>query len=171
MGGCSMDSGPRIHALNIALLSGETAKWEIFLRSHLYILNNRLDGLTYAGENHSTKKTYVKEIEALDINVLDLILGISLRIENPSKNHYYSWFNGNGRALAESKNPRLVETTLLDMISDNDLDDFNRILMYNLFDNYNHNLTDENAKKLNQSKLQLAVSNMPDYISSRILKN
>jgi hypothetical protein len=34
IGGCSMDNSPRIHAQNIAILSAETTKWEIFLRSH-----------------------------------------------------------------------------------------------------------------------------------------
>ncbi len=113
---CGMDNSPRIHAFNIALLSGETIKWEILLRSHLDIMNYRFDGLSDKGFNQSTKNTYVKEIEVLDVNVLDLILGISLRIENPSKNHY-SRYNSNGRALSESKNPRLVETTILNMIS------------------------------------------------------
>jgi len=169
VGGCSMDSSPRIHALNIALLSAETTKWEIFLRSHLNIMNDRFDRVSDGSYAQGARNTYIKEIEVLDINVLDLILGISLRIENPSKNHYFSSISRVGRALSESGNPRLVETTILDMISDNELDDYNRILMYYLFDNYNHNLTDENTKKLNQSKLQLAVSNMPDYISSRII--
>ena len=35
VGGCSMDSRPREHAINIALLSAETFNWEVFLKSHL----------------------------------------------------------------------------------------------------------------------------------------
>lgn len=167
-----MDSRPRDHALNIALLSAETAKWEIFLRSHLNIMNDRFDRVSDGSYAQGTRNTYIKEIEVLDINVLDLILGISLRIENPSKNHYFSSIDRVGRALSESRNPRVAETTILNMISDSELDDYNRILMYYLFENYNYNLVDEKVKKLNQSKLKLAVSNMPDYISSRIiLKN
>lgn len=169
IGGCSMDSSPRIHALNIAMLSAETIKWEIFLRSHLNIMNDRFDRASDGSYAQKERNTYIKEIEVLDINVVDLILGISLRIENPSKNHYFSSINRVGRALSESTNPQLVETSILNMISDNELDDYNRILMYYLFDNYNYNLIDEKAKKLNQSKLQLAVATMPDYISSRII--
>lgn len=105
----------------------------------------------------------------MDINTLDLILGISLRIENPAKNHYFSSIDRVGRALSESRNPRLAETAILSMISDSDLDDYNRILMYYLFDNYNYNLADENAKKANQSKLKNAIASMPDYISSKII--
>jgi hypothetical protein len=169
IGGCSMDSSPRIHALNIALLSAETTKWEIFLRSHLNIMNDRFDRVSDGSYAQGARNTYIKEIEVLDINVLDLILGISLRIENPAKNHYYSNIGRVGRALSESGNRILVETSLLDMISDNDLDDYNRVLMYYLFENYNYSLTDENAKKDNQSKLKIAVANMPDYISSKIV--
>ena len=164
-----MDSRPRIHALNIAMLSAETIKWEIFLRSHLNIMNDRFDRVSDGSYAQKERNTYIKEIEVLDINVLDLILGISLRIENPSKNHYFSSINRVGRALSESSNPESVETSILNMISDNELDDYNRILMYYLFDNYNYNLVDEKAKKLNQSKLQVAVATMPDYISSRII--
>ncbi|MDR7210075.1 hypothetical protein [Flavobacterium piscis] len=169
IGGCSMDSSPRIHALNIAMLSAETIKWEIFLRSHLNIMNDRFDRVSDGSYAQKGRNTYIKEVEVLDINVLDLILGISLRIENPSKNHYYSSINRVGRALAESSNATLAEMIILDMIADNDLDDYNRVLMYYLFDNYNYSLTDENIKMLNKTKLQLAVSKMPDYISSRIV--
>ncbi|MFH7012578.1 hypothetical protein ACHRV5_11950 [Flavobacterium sp. FlaQc-52] len=169
IGGCSMDDSPRVHALNIAMLSAETTKWEIFLRSHLNIMNDRFDRASDGSYAQGARNTYIKEIEVLDINVLDLILGISLRIENPSENHYFSNINRVGRALSESSNPTLVEMNLLNMIVDTDLDDYNRVLMYYLFDNYNYNLKDENAKKLNQSKLQVAVSKLPDYISSRII--
>lgn len=169
IGGCSMDNSPRVHALNIAMLSAETIKWEIFLRSHLDIMNDRFDRASDGSYAKGARLTYIKEIEVLDINVLDLILGISLRIDNPSKNHYYSSINRVGRALSESSHPELVEASLLDMIKDNDLDDYNRILMYYLFDNYNYNLKDEKIKESNESKLKLAVATMPDYISSRII--
>lgn len=168
-GGCSMDSRPRNHALSIAILSAETAKWDIFLRSHLDIMNDRFERASDGSYAKAQRNTYVKEIEVLDINVLDLILGISLRIENPAKNHYFSSISRVGRALSETSKPKLIEKTILDMITDNDLDDYNRILMYYLFENYNYYLTDENSKKTNQSSLNLAVSKMPNYISSRLI--
>jgi len=43
VGGCSMDSSPRYHAFNIALLSAETTKWDVFLKSHLNIMNVRFN--------------------------------------------------------------------------------------------------------------------------------
>jgi hypothetical protein len=168
VGGCSMDSAPRIHAFNIALLSAETIKWEIFLRSHLNIMNDRFDRVSDGSYAQAGRKTYIKELEVLDINVLDLILGISLHVENPSQNHYYGSINRIGRALSESENKQEVEKSILAMIEDDDLDDYNRVLMYFLFDNYNYCLTDNGQKEVNKSRLANAVKKMPDYLASKI---
>lgn len=169
IGGCSMDQSPRIHAFNIALLSAETTKWEIFLRSHLNIMNDRFDRVSDGSYAQKERKTYIRELEVLDINLLDLIIGISLRIENPSNNHYYSSINRIGRALSESKNKVEIENQLLQMVKDDSLDDYNRTLMYFLFDNYNHYLEDKNLQKENIVKLQEAVATLPSYISSKIV--
>lgn len=168
VGGCSMDNGPRVHAQNIALLSAEATKWEIFLRSHLDIMNDRFDRVSDGSYAWDQRQTYIKELEELDINVKDLLLGVSLRLKNPSENHYYGSINRIGRALAESKEADAVETSLLEMIADSDLDDFNRVLMYYLFDNYTYNLKDEIRKKENIERLKQAVAKMPDYIESKI---
>ncbi|MES2543611.1 MAG: hypothetical protein V4548_01905 [Bacteroidota bacterium] len=168
VGGCSMDNRPRVHAFNIALLSAETTKWEIFLRSHLDIMNDRFDRVSDGSWAQEGRSTYIKELEILDINILDLILGISLSVENPAENHYFGSINRIGRALSESENKSQIETTILQLIADENLDDYNRVLMYYLFDNYNYNLKDENSKKSNSDKLKLAVSTMPDYIASKI---
>lgn len=167
-GGCSMDLSPRYHAQEIALLAAETTKWEIFLRSHLNIMNDRFDRVSDGSYAQQGRQTYIKELEVLNINLIDLILGISIRIENPVENHYFSRIGRTGRAIAESKDTKLFENEILNMIIDNELDDYNRILAYYLFDNYNYSLQDMNIKKENQEKLKIAVSKMPTYISSKI---
>lgn len=168
IGGCSMDNSPRIHALNIAVLSAETVNWETFLRSHLDIMNDRFqrdsDG-SYAWEK---RETYIKELEDLDINVSDLILGITLRIENPSENHYYGNISRLGRALAEAKNSTEIEAKMLRMIEDSSLDDYNRILIYYLFDNYNYFLKDKKRKSKNSKLLQNAIEKLPNYLAEQI---
>ena len=168
VGGCSMDNSPRIHAFNIALLSAETTKWEIFLRSHLNIMNDRFDRVSDGSYAQKGRETYIKELEVLDINVLDLILGISLRVENASINHYYGSINRIGRALAEGKFKSETSTMILDMIKDDELDDYNRVLMYFLFDNYNYSIQDKNEQALNKIKFKEAVSKLPEYILSNI---
>jgi hypothetical protein len=161
IGGCSMDNSPRIHAQNIAILSAETTKWEIFLRSHFDIMNDRFDRVSDGSWAYKDRQTYIRELEVLDINVPDLILGISLRVENPVENHYFGSIRRIGRALSETSANDLVETRMLDMIADYELDDFNRVLMYFLFDNYNYNLKDEIRKTANLEKLKKRFPKCP----------
>jgi len=170
VGGCSMDNSPRIHAMNIAILSAEALNWETFVRAHLDIMNDRFERMSDGSYAWGKRNTYIKELEELDINVTDLLLGISLRIENPSKNHYFGSIGRIGRALSESKNANEIEIKMLEMIKDSTLDDYNRILMYYLYVNYNYYVIDENEKKENEKQLNATVNLMPDYIKEKIRK-
>ena len=168
IGGCSMDDSPRIHAMKIAKLSAETANWEVFLRAHLDIMNDRFDRVSDGSYAQQGRKTYIKELEVLGINVLDLLLGISLRTENATNNHYYGNIGRLGRALAETKDRTLIEDKMLDMITDSKLDDYNRILIYYLFLNYNYNLSDKNIQTANVTRLNTAVKTLPGYLSGKL---
>jgi hypothetical protein len=168
VGGCSQDNSPRIHALNIAMLSAETINWETFLRSHLDIMNDRFERVSDGSYAWAGRKTYIRELEILDINVPELLLGITLRVENPGKNHYYGSIGRLGRAIAESKDLALFSSKILEMIADNKLDDYNRVLMYYLYLNMNHYLQDEEIKKENKERLKKAISALPAYLSEKI---
>jgi len=168
IGGCSMDSRPREHAINIALLSAETYNWEVFLKSHLDIMNDRFDRMSDGSYAWGQRNTYIKELEELNINVPDLILGISFRIENPASNHYFGSIGRVGRALSETKNRIEIEQAMLSIISDKKLDTYNRLLFYFLFKNYNHYIKDETVKKENNDKLAATLMTLPDFISERL---
>ncbi len=164
MGFCSMDDGPRIHAVNIALLSAETTNWEVFLRSHLDIMNDRFDRMTDASYAQGHRQTYIKELEDLDINVPELILGISLRVENPSPNHYYGSIGRLGRAISESKQKEAFEKEMLAMIADPELDDYNRVIAYFLYKSYlNYLYSGKDHTEKNQ-KLKTAIAGLPGYL-------
>lgn len=171
VGGCSMDNSPRIHAKNIALLSAETAKWDVFLKAHLNILNDRFDRVSDGSYAYGKRNTYIKELEELNINVDDLLLGTSFRFENPVENHYFSSISRLGRAISESKDRGKFTDFILGAIADNDLDDYNRVLMYYLFLNFNQYLDSENDKIQNLEKLKVSVQKMPEYLSSRLKIN
>lgn len=168
IGGCSMDESPRIHAKNIAILSAETAKWEVFLKSHLNIMNDRFDRVSDGSYAYGARNTYIKELEVLDINVPDLILGTVFRIDNPAENHYFASIGRIGRALSESKDRKSLEARMLEYIEDKELDSYNRIMMYYLFLNYNSYLQDDTEKKVNSDRIAKAVATMPDYILSKL---
>jgi cytidylate kinase len=161
MGMCSQDQGPRIHAMSIAVLSAETVNWEVFLRAHLDIMNDRFERVSDGSYAWAARKTYIRELEELDINVEDLLLGITLRIENPNKNHYFGCVGRLGRALSESQNSEQIESKILNMIQDSNLDDYNRFVMCYLFLNYNYYLEDESKKEANQKRFAAALESLP----------
>lgn len=168
VGGCSMDQGPRIHAMNIAILAAQTANWSVFLKAHLDIMNDRFERVSDGSYAWGLRNTYIKEIELLNLNITDLLLGICFRYKNPSTNHYFGGVGRIGRAMAESKDSLLLENTIIDAIKDNSLDDFNRVIMYFLFTNYNYYIQDKAHQELNKTRLSEAVKNLLPHLSSKI---
>jgi hypothetical protein len=166
IGNCSMDQSPRYHAMNICKLSAETTKWDIFLRSHLDIMNDRFDRRSDGSYAWAGRKTYLKELEQLDIKVEDLLLGTCLRVQNVSSNHYWGSIGRVGRALADASDKDELENRLVSMMKDRNLDIFNRMLTIYLLDNYLYNLEDEARKKQGEERLESAISEMPDFIKA-----
>lgn len=166
VGFCSMDQSPRYHAMNICRLAAETTKWDIFLRSHLDIMNDRFERQSDGSYAWAGRKTYLKELESLDIPAVDLLIGTSLRVSNVSDNHYTSSIGRTGRALADASDKDVLEARLVAMISDEDLDLYNRLLMAYLFSHYVHNLDDETRQKIGVEKLKAAVGTLPGYAKS-----
>lgn len=169
VGRCSQDDSPRMHAQNIAIIAAETTSWDVFLRAHLNIMNDRFERASDGSYAQARRKTYIKELEELNINVLDLLLGISLRIENSSKNHYYGNIYRLGRALSETKDRNKIEVQMLKMIGDQKLDDYNRAVIYFLYRNYCYYLNNDDTKKIDK-KMKKAIKLLPKYLSDSIEK-
>lgn len=169
VGTCSQDSSPRKHAINIAILAAETHNWDVFLKAHLDILNDSFDRATDGSYAWEQRKTYIKELEALNIQVSDLLLGIAFRIQNPVENHYFGNVGRMGRALSETKYIKDIETDMLSVISNDKVDYFNRLVFYHLFRSYNHYLDDEDAKQTNQNRLITALEGFPEGLQNRII--
>lgn len=170
-GKCSMDSSPRLHAQDIARLSAETVNWEIFLRAHLDIMNDRFDRLSDGSYAQGMRKTYIRELEVLDINVPDLMMGITLRAGNLHANHYYGSISRLGRSLSESKQAAEMEALMLRMIADDGLDDYNRALVFYLFRNFHYYLAKENVKNVDKAKLRLATNALPPYLVAKMKRH
>jgi hypothetical protein len=164
VGRCSRDQGSRYHAMNICKLSAETAQWDVFLRSHLDIMNDRFERMSDGSYAQGERKTYLKELEELDIQAVDLLIGTCLRTDNVSIGHYWGSINRVGRALADVSDKRALEERLLAAMNDGRLDSFNRLLIFYLFDNYIYNLEDEAYKQLSKTKLDAVVATMPEEI-------
>ncbi len=165
VGGCSMDDSPRVHMKNIASLSAKTAKWEIFLRAHLNIMNDYFSRVSDGSYAYGRRETYYNELEALNIEALDLLIGISLRFQNSNEGHYFGSIGRIGRAFAESNKKKEVEERFSLLIEDDGLDDFNRMLICFLHLNYIYYIEDEIERKAALDSLYESVLTLPDYLS------
>lgn len=170
MGYCSQDRSPRYHVREIAILSAQSNRWDVFLRSHLDIMNDRFDRQSDGSYAYASRKTYLKELEELDLNVVDLMLGLSMRAQNLSGNHYYGTIWRLGWALTESREKERFETTAMQMIKDDRLDDFNRGLIFMLYKNYLYRLDDSALIKSKMDALKNTANDFPAFIRPYILE-
>lgn len=174
MGSCSMDNGPIIHATNIARLAGETCCMEIFLRSHLDILNDNFERMIDASYAQPGRKTYGKELEALGVDFRYLVPGILLRADHFAVNHYYGELNRTGRAMAELDSKAAVYRTIETLIADRKLDLYNRLCLVFFAEAYNYNLkklsltTEADA---NLKRLKVLTADFPVYVNAPLYKS
>jgi hypothetical protein len=164
IGFCSQDQSPRYHAMEICQLAAETTQWDIFLRSHLDIMNDRFERMSDGSYAQQGRKTYLKELEALGIPAIDLLIGTCLRVKNVSENHYWGSIGRVGRALADAEDKAALEQRLLAMVQDEKLDPYNRLLTAYLFNNYAHNLDEESHAAACLQDLEKAVNTLPDFV-------
>ena len=150
----------RLHALDIATLAAESVNWDIFLRAHLDILNDRFDRASDGSYAQAGRQTYVMELEELEIAVPDLLLGTLLRAENTSAGHYVASANRTGRAITEAKEAEAIAARLLAMIADPELDLYNRAVLYYAYLNYNGHLEDEALQARNEKALEEAMASI-----------
>lgn len=169
-GYCSMDQSPRLHAIDIAVLSAETYNWPVFLKAHLDVMNDRFDRASDGSYAWGARQTYIKELEELNIHVHDLMLGITFRFSDPAVHHYFGSVGRIGRALAETKDSTGIEQSILTVIADRELDTYNRLVFYFLFLNYNHFVTGDVRKEANKVRLMEAVKTLPEGIQEQIMK-
>jgi hypothetical protein len=167
VGQCSQDDSPRLHARDIAILSAKAHSWDIFLRAHLDIMNDHFDRVSDGSYAWGQRKTYLKELEELNLNIVDLMLGLTLRAQNLPSNHYLGTVWRLGWALTESKERIVFEEKALAMVKDDALDEFNRGLIFILYSSYLQHL--ENKEGLEKSiALKNNIQQFPPFIQTAI---
>lgn len=159
-GMCSMDSSPRYHAMHIALLAAETERWDVFLKAHLDIMNDNFTRMSDGSYAWAQRKTYMKELESLNINLTELLMGICLLHDNPAEHHYFANISRIGRALSEASAREELENTILVAIRDSELDLINRIRMYFVYKQFVVHLP-ESEREAHYQKLEAAIEYLP----------
>lgn len=168
VGRCSRDPSPRLHIMDIGQLAAEAANWQVFLRAHLDIMNDYASRMFNSSYAEKSRNTYIREIEELDIDVQDLLLGITLRISNGAANHYFGSADRLGRAFAETRYRTSLEKKVLAMIADEQLDDYNRYLLQHLFLNYLYYLPEKTDRTNGFQLLEAAAKTTPAYLQQKL---
>lgn len=167
-GFCSMDSRPREHARAIAVLASRTHNWPVFIRAHLNIMNDYMDRMTDGSYAQSGRKTHLRELELINIHTTDLLLGSAMRASNMAAGHYYGAINRYGRALSETQNPAAFESQIKKMLSDKQLDDVNKLLLFALYANYCYSQPTKEKATEKISALRREAGQYPLYIQEGI---
>lgn len=167
-GFCSMDTRPREHARDIAVLASQTHQWPVFIKAHLNIMNDYMDRTSDGSYAQAGRKTYLKELDALSINTTDLLLGSAMRASNTVPGHYFGDVGRYGRALSETKDPLAFENRLKKMLKDPLLDDFNKILLFRLYASYCYNQPSRKKIVEKVKNLQKEAEQYPELISKGI---
>lgn len=170
-GFCSMDDGPRLHAVEICMLAAITTQWEVFVRSHLDIMNDNFSRNSDGSYAWAARKTYLKELEVLDINVIDLLLGTVLTVSNAGENHYEGNRSRVGRALTDVADKDALEKRLEGMIVDPALDMYNRMEIYWLYRSYVRNLDDIAHRDVCTSKIVELEKQLPEEIQRALVRS
>jgi hypothetical protein len=168
VGFCSMDSRPRDQAIQIAKLSAATASWKIFFKAHLDIMNDRFHRASDGSYAWARRKTYIRELEELNIDIKALIFGISLRIENHANNHYHGNIWRLGRALSETQNRKEIEDGLASLMQDDNLDGYNRAIASLIFYSFVENTQDEALKLASREHFEKLKLSLPAYLKKII---
>lgn len=160
---CNFDSGQWDHAMAICLLAAKCHQWDIFLRAHMDILVdnvgrniNEIHGLT-------RRVTYIKEIEELNINSIDLLVGSMLAAKNLNQNHYQTYSVRVADAMSGSKQKPAFENLILKMINDERLDIYNRMQMTEEF-LFLCRESGDGSTRCNLEKIKDSVKKLPDGI-------
>jgi hypothetical protein len=132
-------------------------------------MNDRFVRNVDNGIAQRSRATYIKELEQLNIKVIYLLFGIMFRVRNPTENQYFGSVRRIARALSETKHKNEVEQGMLSVIEEPNLDDYNRLLFYHLFLNYNWHIKDKNRSKANEVKLIAAYSKLPNYLKKELI--
>ncbi|PWV55643.1 hypothetical protein [Chitinophaga sp. S165] len=167
-GSCSQDDAPRRHARDIAVLASQTHQWPVFIRAHLDIMNDYFGRMSDGSYAEQGRKTYLRELELLDIPAQQLLLGTIFMTSNLPSSHYTGDLRRIGRAFTESAYAAAFEEQIKSILKDKDLDPFNKCIFFLLYLNYCYRqpLQSDTDAKINE--LKAASDSYPEFIQAGI---
>ena len=157
---------PRLYAMHIAYLAAELGNWPVFLRAQMALAidpsGHYPDLIGPVG-----RTTFLRELEALKIDVDEILLGNELSSPWPDQQFHRARLLGRALALEGGDRPRL-EGSVLKLIGDAGLDDYHRLAMHYLFLNYESFLPADGRRSEALERLKKADETLPGYLSATV---
>jgi hypothetical protein len=157
---------PRLYAMRIAGLAAKVGNWSVFIQAQLAVAVDP-EG-RYPDLRQSVLRTYfLRELEVLNIDIDDILLADVLA--SPWPDPTFVRARRLGRALAlEGGDKNKLEKTVLRLVSDKGLNDYQRLAMHYLFLNYVDFLPVGRARDKALTALERADGTLPEYLSARV---
>ncbi|WP_405226706.1 hypothetical protein [Dokdonia sp. Asnod1-B02] len=170
VGTCSFDNGPIIQQQRIANLSAKTQNWEIFIKSFLNVMNDKVSRNVNSNIASNSRKTYIEELAKLDIDINKILLGSNIKIEDSIGVHYFSDGTKIAKAYANlnSNKQSYFENMASAIIKDEGVDAFNKLHFYNTLKSYQYFIKDSLKKNYLDKKIKDLIPFLPNEIKSRI---
>ena len=170
VGTCSFDNGPIVQQKRIAALAARTQNWEVFIKSFLNVMNDNVSRNVNSNIASNARKTYIEELDKLDLDIDKILLGSNIRIEDTIRKHYFSDGSKIAKAYAKlnSDKQEYFENTVFEIIRDKKIDAFNKLHFYNTFKNYQYFLKDSIKKIEIEKSIEKLILLLPGVIKSRI---
>ncbi|WP_335964670.1 hypothetical protein [Galbibacter sp. PAP.153] len=167
-GSCSFDNSPNIQLMEMTILSAAIPNWDAFIHSSLSLLNDYTYRVANSSIASDERNTYINNLEKLNFDIVQLLLGSSYKIGNPKKGHYFSSSNKIGKAFANASkmNRQKFEDELFSILINTDIDTFNTLHFYNILKNYEYYLNKKDIQLDN--RFLLVTKDFPYSIKSRI---
>jgi hypothetical protein len=151
----SFDSSPINQQLRLCKTSAELSNWDVFIKSLIDIMNDNMDRSVDNSLVRASRKTYFSELEKLPIDLPKLLIGMSLKTSNPNDDHYWGSGDRIGKAIANSNNPDVLIDAFIDVIRNDEIDQFNKLHFYNILKNTEYFTKDEKVKEKINKALQI----------------
>lgn len=170
VGTCSFDNGPIIQQKRIASLASKTKNWDVFIKSLLNVMNDNVSRNANNNIASNFRKTYIEELAKLDLDIDKILLGSNVRIEDATRNHYFSDGSKIAKAYANlnSDKQEYFENKTFEIIKDEEIDAFNKLHFYNTLKNYQYFIKDSLKKTELEKDIQNLVPLLPIELKSRI---
>ena len=154
-GSCSHDLYPRRHAVEEASKAGLANRPHTFLLAHLDVMNDYMDRKSDFTYEKSKRYTYLKELEAVNIRVEDLLIGLT--IVDDSLPEFYSASPPRVGFAYSVEEHSDFENKIIAGMKDKSLDEFNRLRFLFIWESYIYYLKDQipakqKIQKLNESE-------------------